>query len=264
MKHSDKLCTVKVAFDLFRPNPQSPDAEDLAWSMLGQPVISAASTIPASIYAGATGMLEGPVAPWNFTPEQIEAFQLRKKLEELAHSKGFKTVTPGTSEAVKILTEKSQDKSLPAWRRWKARIERNLAEGAPAYFDPSAGEIAMKSNIKPEIYAHELGHAVGPQWMGKPWTRYLGMLGPGYGMGLGLLSPDKDISNLWAAAGAATTLPMLASELDASWRGSKILKDLGHKGLGRFKSFLGVPTYAMATASPFLGVQAKDYFGGYD
>ena len=110
--------------------------------------------------------------------------------------------------------------------------------------------------------AHEIGHA-----RQSPATLRWGM-GP---MGLGLLgmtasafTDRKDRGQLYGLLGSAALSPLLAMELDASWKGSKLLKQHGQKGfLRRLKPFVGVPSYAGITALPYLMYKWKDWRDAY-
>jgi hypothetical protein len=112
------------------------------------------------------------------------------------------------------------------------------------------------------ILAHEMGHA-----RQSPAALRLGMgpLGLGMaGMSLAGWTDRKDRGKLYGALGSAALLPLLGMELDASWKGSKLLKQHGQKGfLRRLKSFGGVPTYAGMAALPYLMYKWKDWRDAY-
>lgn len=143
---------------------------------------------------------------------------------------------------------------LPAW------MER------PALAPP--GDLIAAPGSNPYILAHEMGHVTGPKWLsGKgsvffrrmaPRTNVLSSVGA-------LAADDQGTAQTIANVGSALHLPTLVSEIDASRRGSKLLKTVGGlKGMSRAKAYTGLPTYILHALVPQLAVQSKGALGGYD
>lgn len=83
-------------------------------------------------------------------------------------------------------------------------------------------------------------------------------------------SPDKDVSRNIALAGVAARSLDLATELHASYKGSKLLNDLAKKVNGKNLPFLkrlypfsGIPTYAISSSLPLITYKLKDLFNGF-
>lgn len=133
------------------------------------------------------------------------------------------------------------------------------------------GKIIKGYSTNAPILAHELGHAeqfrkgglarllLKANPLGK-LTMFLG--------GAGAMSSDKDTARTAAILGSLGGTVTLANEIDASRRGKRLLnetlKDVGMSGkkFRRFGrgAFLGVPSYALAAASPTLVYQlSKKY-----
>lgn len=104
--------------------------------------------------------------------------------------------------------------------------------------------IATTSDSAPGVLAHETGHAEQPDWlktplyqMGKHAPAWLGAAAAALPKGRGLVG-----------ASALSALPMLAAEVDASARGSKMLHDMGREDV--LKPWAGVPSYAIGGLGP--------------
>ena len=116
----------------------------------------------------------------------------------------------------------------------------------------------------PGLLAHEVGHALGPKAYLSPKLQMFGKLGPGLGTFGTLAAGDEDQARLAAILGTASSAPVLASEFDASIRGSNILKRLGATRMGRLSPFIGIPTYLSIAAGPLLAHAIKKRLGGYE
>jgi hypothetical protein len=118
------------------------------------------------------------------------------------------------------------------------------------------------------VLAHEAGHARQPKWSmtARNASKPLSVLGHF----MTLLSKDEDYGAAGAGLGALGMAPTLLNEADASYRGSKMLSQaarLAGKPLSlgrRLSPWLGFPTYALATASPFVVHGVKKQLGGYN
>ena len=119
---------------------------------------------------------------------------------------------------------------------------------------------AASKSLKPGVLAHEVGHGVGPSVYIKGLTRHLSQLAPALATGNILFSNDENTARNSALISPLLSAPLLASEFDASMRGSNILKKLT-KGnltkLQRLSPFVGLPTYAAFAASPAIAYFAK-------
>jgi hypothetical protein len=130
--------------------------------------------------------------------------------------------------------------------------------------------------LDPSVLAHELGHIQQHQAKGirrmltgiglkrNVWknTEILGLLGA-------LYAQDEDHARFGAMLGSASAAPVLWNEIDASRRGSKLIRDAAANSskqvirrLGR-RAYLGVPTYGMAAALPWLTYAMRKRFGGF-
>lgn len=125
----------------------------------------------------------------------------------------------------------------------------------------------------PGVVAHELGHILGPKWLGK--LQLPGKIGGGLASISAIFRSDKDKAkrdSLIASGILGTTL--LPSEIDASIRGYKVLGSLDKtKGalrpqllsrLSRMRSFAGLPTYALAAIAPFMSYKLREGFGSFE
>lgn len=135
----------------------------------------------------------------------------------------------------------------------------------PEKFFDNLGE-ASKS-LKPGVLVHEVGHGVGPSVYIKGLTRRLSQLAPGLATGNILFTNDENTARNSALISPLLSAPLLASEFDASMRGSNILKKLT-KGnltkLQRLSPFVGLPTYAAFAASPAIAYFTKKKMDGFD
>jgi len=115
--------------------------------------------------------------------------------------------------------------------------------------------------------AHEAGHYLvhskSPnkwKWLGA--SRNLSALS-----GLPVLfSDDPTTGAVAATAGSALALPTLVDEIQASAKGSSMMKQLpNNPGMfKRLKPYIGVPSYAAFAASPWIMYYIKKLLGSYD
>jgi Zn-dependent protease with chaperone function len=80
----------------------------------------------------------------------------------------------------------------------------------------------------PGVLAHELGHHMGGKWLMR--GNQIGRPALGLGTAGALLSNNEDNSRNSAIAGTVGSMPMLASEFDASRRGAKLMRQMKLKG----------------------------------
>jgi hypothetical protein len=124
------------------------------------------------------------------------------------------------------------------------------------------------------ILAHEFGHAA-QGW--NPFSERLlrmGVLGGTAGSLGAVFSDDEKSARIAALLGTASSAPLVSSEIGASYRGSRLMKEV-LKGEGKLPSsifsksrllsrpWLGVPTYALAATTPLHLYGLKRLFGGY-
>ncbi len=159
-------------------------------------------------------------------------------------------------EIVKKLRDIAEKKGM--------KVNQNMPYHVLSHYDPNTSAIATKNPASPKILSHEIGH--GMSW-GKAKNKalktniYRGSkaLGPLAGL-IPLLSTDKETAQKGAIAGYGLSLPMLAEELKASHKGSKLLKGLGKSKWG---SYLGIPSYLLTAGYPAITYKVKDMLGGY-
>jgi len=111
------------------------------------------------------------------------------------------------------------------------------------------------------VLAHELGHL---QQRSKLMPVASIMR---FGGGLGALgaafAKDKKRARNYALAGSASMVPLLLVEMDASRRGSQYISALNKArklNYSKLKPWVGVPTYAMAAASPLAVYALRTLF----
>jgi hypothetical protein len=128
----------------------------------------------------------------------------------------------------------------------------------------------QKININPKdksapVLAHELGHKEGMRKYPMITKAHrAGMLAGLIGStGVPMLN-NKEHSANSAILGTLGFGTVLGSELDASTRGYKMLRNLGRSRLSALKAFIGVPTYLAAAATPALEYKWKEHKGGFN
>jgi hypothetical protein len=121
--------------------------------------------------------------------------------------------------------------------------------------------------LKPGILAHETGHGLGPSIYTKGLVRRLSALAPLLGAGNIIHTRNEETGRNTALASPLLGAPLLASEFDASMRGSNLLNRLAKGNLNklqRLAPFVGLPTYAALTLTPAVAHLTKKYMGGYE
>lgn len=192
---------------------------------------------------------------------------------------GKQTGQPGATEAltsfadrngihVKDVSEMADDlratgRGMPAFNKRQLENAANTIAKQPGFYNLVDGEHHVYTNKNwknPGILAHELGHATGGK--GMLWANRIGKQMPHLGIMGALFSRDENNSRNMALGGTVGSLPMMASEIDASRRGASIMKNLKLKG--RLGAYVGLPTYAALASTPMLAHYGKKYFGGFD
>ena len=122
--------------------------------------------------------------------------------------------------------------------------------------------------------AHEYGHA-GQKFLKSPTARRalsFSKMGPAAGLLGTLLSKDESTGLGSAAAGSLSSLPLIATELDASRRGTGILtraaRSAGKAGklslLRKLSPWIGIPSYLALGAAPLISYAVKKRLGGFE
>lgn len=145
-----------------------------------------------------------------------------------------------------------------------------------AVFDPATNTIHLPINKKYQdkygkaLFAHELGHSV-KMGLGKSNNPLSNKRMVAYHASKGVTSTvafaqmlncfrgdDESRQKLGKAlsvAGGVSALPMIAEEIGASMRGTKML---GLKGMNRARAFFGVGTYVALALSPTIMYQVSE------
>ena len=175
---------------------------------------------------------------------------------------------------------KSDNPMMPAfaWKHGdgKGFIDRVSREQVQKMTGSTAEKgVAMSPNVRPRmkagIFAHELGHVEQHAALRQPLYHAIGSKVPGLGAAYVASTSDEDKARRAAVVSTASAVPMLASEVDASRRGRKILKaadsaaKIGGKGnlLRHMSPFAGVASYAAIAAAPTIAYKTKKALGGY-
>lgn len=161
-------------------------------------------------------------------------------------------------------------------RHLPGRVEMLQPSQAAVDFSPfgrKRGIAYLSSKGHPGVHAHELGHILGPKFFvgNIPVLTQLG------GIGAGLLSvfntEDKEKAKRDAIISSALTgLTHLPREIDASARGFSLLSKLQRRDPSnialrlpsRLKTFIGLPSYALATLAPYLSFKFRENAGVFD
>ena len=115
----------------------------------------------------------------------------------------------------------------------------------------------------PGIYAHELGHVL----QGRKTQTLTNLLPKVLGNYASLptaISQDQDTAKNFALAGSALNGVTLANEIDASTRGFRSLRGTGLSNMSKLRSFIGLPTYALSAAVPWLTYKAREAAGAFN
>lgn len=171
-------------------------------------------------------------------------------------------------DGLRDLNVKVNGKSVPIQKYLNDQgitVSKFKSADGPAYY-PKAGVInlpikdkARDKWIKP-IFAHELGHSASPLLGGKPYGM---MIYKGSQTASSISAFAQVVNCMYNTndesrrkigksiniAGGVSALPVVAEEITASIRGSKML---GLKGMDRAKSFIGVGSYLALMFSPAI------------
>lgn len=183
-------------------------------------------------------------------PVNLQERQWMRKLHTMAGMDGKPTAMPADPRVAKSVapggTRVDWDTS-----RLQLGSHYNLADG----------KIRMaKGQRGPGALAHEMGHAQNPR-LARAGVHAKNFSGLGTLTALG--SANQDVARTGAATGTALGGLNLLSELDASRRGFKMLRGVGAGRGAALKAFIGIPTYALATAIPALAYKGKQLMGGF-
>jgi hypothetical protein len=122
----------------------------------------------------------------------------------------------------------------------------------------------IRPSLKPGALAHELGHIEQPRFMRHPIGRAIGPHGSGLAsLYTAIGTRDEKKGKIAAAVGTAAMLPTIASEVDASVRGIRALRQGGMRGARTLTPGVGLASYGAVAALPYLTHKTKKAFGGY-
>ncbi len=128
---------------------------------------------------------------------------------------------------------------------------------------PATKEILMHPNQSGAAFmAHELGHHHGGA--GLMNVNMAGKGITGLASTIAALQPHEDTSAVAAGVGTAAGLGTLASELDASRRGYRLMRQAGSGRKGALMAFAGIPSYLAYAALPGATWGIKKHMGGFD
>lgn len=257
-----------AAEDVKKKEPTKPGlGHSMAWYLGGMPATNAAIGVPLTAYMNRVARPDMYAAP------TLESSQAWQQLSDYAKGQGV-DVTDSLNVASKIDPKKSP-KATGNWfgdlmNNIKYRMRRSAADSvrnSPAFYTPANPGIGISKptighswRVKnPGVLAHEIGHHMGGKWLMR--GNQIGRPAIGLGTAGALLSNNEDNSRNSAIAGTVGSVPMLASEFDASRRGAKLMRQMKLKG-GR-SAFIGLPTYMLASSAPMLAHYGKKTLGGF-
>jgi hypothetical protein len=259
----------KSAAEVKKKEPAKPGlGHSMGWYLGGMPATNAAIGLPLTAY------MNRVARPELFdTPVTMERNRAWQQISDYAKSQGV-DVVDNLTVASKI-DPKIAPKTTGNWigdlmNNIKYRMRRSAADivrNSPAFYTPANPGIGIsKPTIghiwrmkNPGVLAHELGHHMGGKWLMR--GNQIGRPALGLGTAGALLSNNEDNSRNSAIAGTVGSMPMLASEFDASRRGAKLMRQMKLKG-GR-SAFIGLPTYMLASSAPLLAHYGKKTLGGF-
>lgn len=221
---------------------------DSKWGLMGGALVTAPATLANMAY-------NKMVMPSMFGPRDPEGY---KKLRAVAKADGV--YTRSVLDPIREMRELTRETTNPI-SKWSLNRKRRAMHKMPGGYDLIHKEIITNPKYRsPAIFAHELGHHRGGRALGL--TGLAGKNLMGLGAAGALWSGDENTSKNFALGGTAAAAPMMASELDASWRGMRAMRQAGLKG--GWRAFGGVPTYAAIATAPMLAHYGKKYFGGFN
>lgn len=257
-----------AAEEVKKKEPAKPGlGHSMGWYLGGMPATNATIGVPLTAYMNRVARPEMNAAP------TLESSQAWQQLRDYAKGQGV-DVVDNLNVANKIYP-KAAPKATGNWfgdlmSNIKDKMRRSAADSvrnSPAFYTPANPGIGIsKPTIghsprmsNPGVLAHEIGHHMG----GKALMvgNRIGRPAIGLGTAGALLSNNEDNSRNSAIAGTLGSVPMLASEFDASRRGAKLMRQMKLKG-GR-SAFIGLPTYMLASSAPMLAHYGKKTLGGF-
>lgn len=122
---------------------------------------------------------------------------------------------------------------------------------------------AVRAGLKEGVIAHEIGHLEQSKFLRHPVVHGGGKAALTAGSILAPLSSNERHAKTAAIASAGLALPLLASEVDASVRGTRILRKAGVRGIKSLSPGIGLASYGAAAAAPYIAYRIKKSLGGY-
>ena len=227
---------------------------DWRWGLLGSSLVGLPVDMATNVY---TGNVIPRVAG---APQNLNERRLYRSLLDSAKGLNVNVVPPNASKTQMHMS--NQTTLSDKIRSLIGRPQKSIQLRSSLY-NPLHKEVVLVKGMKaPGVLAHELGHAAGGK--GMIAANVIGKQGLGIATLLSLLSRDKEDGKRGAMLGTALGGAILTSELDASRRGYRMLRDLGSGRKAALKAFIGIPTYLAATATPLLAHHTKSRMGGYD
>ena len=153
---------------------------------------------------------------------------------------------------------------------------RDMSEGNMNQYDIRNNRVSFARGSY-GFAAHELGHA--EQYRNPRYRRFAPVMiasriatqvNPA--SLLAMLAPNEEVASTAANINLATSLPMIAEEIDASRRGARLIKNSkafgkmsrASKLLALARPFAGLPSYFILGLLPYLQVQASKKAGDYE
>jgi hypothetical protein len=158
----------------------------------------------------------------------------------------------------------ARDKLLKVIRRMGIdKVESPIGPAMAPAINGGKQKLLLPKGSKPSagVLSHELGHALNMR-AAKKLAGKKGAIAHMLGVGplfmaagapasiAHLFGADTDTLGALGAGGVALSMPRLAEETLASVRGARLMKRLKLKG--RWKAFVGLPTYAMHSVLPAI------------
>jgi hypothetical protein len=216
--------------------------------------------------------------------------------DKLMDSLGIGAAAGFGSKGVKRLSSELTSRTLPTEGSWMDGLQthkileqlpddvRVIREGKVPKYVSGLWDRALflPPDVHPGVAAHEAGHALSDLKLPLRKVRHAGHRLGSHGLPiatlLAALSGDPKWGRAAAIAGAASMAPTIVGELAASGIGSKLMHDTGSKlmrdtgsklmrgtGLrGRLAPFIGVPSYLVAAATPWMAYKFRGLLGGHD
>lgn len=213
----------------------------LAWWLGGDAALSYPSRV-----ASATWMSQA-MPRMAGAPVTLEDRRLMRALKERARNSGVGVFSPSAK---------------PSATGFKGLVEKFFTPRPSSNFMPLTHSVFLNKGTRgPGMLAHELGHAEGSAKLitgnlkGRYWL-------PWFTMGA-LASDSPTTGRNWALASMIPAAGVMASELDASRRGYRMMRDLGAGRMKSLTSFSGIPTYVLSSSIPTLSYWLKRSAGGY-